>query len=1053
MKHFYWLLILFGNIVTTSYAIQSPVLIFPQANSTVSLKDLSGFTVNPKEPTARYISIRVWLNDPRTLIFEDAKNLTATEATQPVIFNSWDKSLLKPSQQYLIELKTLNANGGLLKQLYFTFFTSSTPLEVPKPLLITNNSLHDFYTVSFVFNSDGMSWTINANNAAARYITAEIFDKASGQLVNYQRNGASTVKLLTAQTALNNTEMSAFIQPLNRVPYPARMVLVTKDSLGNVIGQGEYDIVIHPRPLAENVSIAIVSPSEGQTNVSLSPIAQIQRPDSLLLFQISVAVAHYMIDTYPADWQGEDYHSEALSNTTSITSWQLPNLKAGTRYVLKVNYVVLGAPGTNPSTGKEATVTFTTQPGVSSSKPLLISPKPDSALVLSERGVFYKSMGTYTVNANNPLARSMNVKVLNAKTGEQINYVRGGPVSEIYLQDAQAATSNVSRTQFIYEGSISEGITGKPFGGKVSIITYDSLHVLLDSASYPITVIPRPFSKDIPIQLLSPTPGQSNVALPVQVRIKHPDTTPFTDIEFVYSGYEIDQYPADWQGSDFRKNTTVKRYFSGSIGSWDIDSLQPGTTYQLKLNYTVFNTLDADPYVNLDTIITFTTRPVISSGKPLLLSPKPDSVMVLSQRGVFGLSMGSYVVNANNTIARSMDVRFYNTQTGQRIDYVRSEPVSLFYFANAQQATSDVTRTLYISTPNTGKLFDARVDMITYDSLHTRLDSVSYAIKILPRPLGKDLPLTFLSPTPGQNNVALPVQVRIQEPTFSPFTDIDISYEYYLIDRYPADWQGSDFRKRMLSTNFPVGATPTWQIDSLQAGTTYQMKLSYLIIGALDSRPYLRLDTTILFTTAPAQGSNPLLLWPANNATVRVCDSTNALFNANNDNARMLSIKVFRNDPRQLLREYSYQLSDAMAATKTIAVPDLFQQLNASGQYLIEVKTQTSSGGLIAQQYFTLFTSGCSSAARKVLSENIESSLHSIVSPNPSVTDFKLQLHSGYNKAIVEVISIDGRIINQYNAQGNSQIQINGNGLQPGMYLIRVKGNDGKIEQFKIVKQ
>ncbi len=798
MKHFYLLLVFISSIFTTSYAINSPVLLSPQANSTVTISSLSGFEANANEPTARKLTIKVMLNDPRTLVYQNsAPFATATEATTPVPFLFSGSNPLKAGQQYLVELKTESANGSLLKQQYFTFFTSSQ--TVGEPLLVKPAVNDTVYLRSAYLNYDGTTMTVNANEPRATRIAINVFHAITGEQVNYQREGAATAKgFATPAEATQNTELSMFIANLHHEKvYPAKIFLSTYASGGALLAQKQFNVFIKPRPSVDSVYALFTNPTEGQTGVSLQPTISLRESEEIEKHGIRFIITSYELDRYPADWQGEDYQKLVFNGggTSLEKSWKPTTaLKPGTKYLVQVSYTILDG---SRYAMKKALLEFTTAPV--SSKPLLISPKPDSVLYLVN--ALYREQASWTVNANDSRARSVTAQIFDQASGVEVSYL------------------------------------------------YDR-------------------------------------SLPIQV------------------------------------------------------SLSAATATQ-------------------------------------------------------NVQMGSFV-NPLNHVA-----------------------------------------------------YSARIVLTTKDSLGNVIGQGEYKLTVKPRPLAQDVNLTIVAPVNGQSNVALPVAVQVQRPDNIAVHGVSIGIVLYSIDRYPADWQGDDYQQQRV----PFSSS-SWQIPNLKPNITYELSIVYLVGGAANGN-ISGVDKTVktVFTTAPAPNSNQLLLWPANNQTVSVCDSSDVLVSANNKNARKLVVKLLRNDPRMLVQEYVYTLADSTAAMQTIHIADVFGQLTANGQYLFEVKALDAWGGLLKQQYYTLFTSSCSSSSARMALQGAEIPQQSLVSPNPSTSDFQLRLHNGYDKATVEVVSMEGRIINQYKVAGNSNVSIKGSGLKPGLYLIRITGNAGLSEQFKIVKQ
>ncbi|MDJ1501556.1 T9SS type A sorting domain-containing protein [Xanthocytophaga agilis] len=793
MKHFYLLLVFIGSFVMSSYGVNSPLLLAPQNGATINLNTLSGFNVNANEPTTWKLYIKVSINDPRQLVYENSHTFTSTDqTTEPFLFPFSNGNPLEPNHQYLVELKTVDAANALISQEYFTFFTSSA--EKTSPLLVSPSSGDTLYLTGAI-TFDAAKWTVNANNPNARSISTEIFDVATGQELTslFPGDPFPISKSLTAQTALTNVELQSYVSYIRQQPYAARVVLTTKDSLQNIIGQSEYPIIIKPRPLGTDVNLSIISPVNGQTGVSTSPTVTVQKPSDIAVHGVGILVDFYTIDKYPMDAQGEDYRMVWVSNISTITSWQIPNLKPGTTYELNIHYLVSGARGNPSGTSKNVRITFTTAP-----QPLLVSPSPGDTLYVKKS--IYHTEVEWTVNSNNPNARSITAQIFDVATGTQIDYQYDPFPTRVGLT-AQTALNNVKMTSFIQD------LRQEPYAARLVLITRDSLQNIIGQGEYPIIIKPLPLAADIFLTITSPVNGQTNVSTSPSITVQRPAGLDRHGITVSLYSYKIDKYPADNQGEDYR---FVTLQGTPSISTWQIPGLKPGTTYEMEILYVI------------------------------------------------------------------------------------------------ERAGGDIS--------GTGK------------------------------------------------------------------------------------------------------------------------------------------TVKTIFTTAPDQGTNSLLLWPANNQSVTICNNQDVLVNANDSTARTLIVKVLKNDPRQLVQDYMYALNGT-TATQTISMAGVVQQLLANQQYLIEATTKNASGTILRQQYFTVFTTGCSQSAARIGSPEVELPQKSVISPNPSAGDFQVQLHSGYGKAKVEIVSLEGRIIANYETEGNHAVLMNGSSLKPGLYLVRITGNAGLREQFKIVKQ
>ncbi|MDJ1480239.1 T9SS type A sorting domain-containing protein [Cytophagaceae bacterium YF14B1] len=790
MKHFYVLLILVSSLFSTSYAASSPTLLSPQPNTTVNLSSFPGITVSANDTTARKISIKVWVNDPRTLVYESSKTLAdAWEASQSVRFSAI--STLVPKQQYLLEVKTQRANGSMIDQRYFTFFTGSE--SGAPPVLVNPVETQKWYVCQNERKIINDVITINANNPSARKATVKIYNKLTGQSIGWTAwpdSRSIVINFANAQEATTDQTIGINLDERTASEFDAVFEISTWTADDAQLSKKYYTVPVVVRQFYRVLLAKFVSPLDGDTGVALQPLIRLTRPvetekpgcDRPVIFDT------YEIDRYPADWQGEDYQVQKFGDTTS--SWKLPvALKPGVKYQVKVTYLNGGA----PFPPLEVTETFTTV-SRSVSHPLLISPVPDSTLYLVSF-VMNRDGGYLTVNANDARARTIRADIFKKSTGEQVDYQRNGGITYTLLT-AETAQENVSVSAFI------QPFDRTPYAAEVLLTTRDSLGAMLGQSRYNITIKPRPADSTIAVEFIDPVQEQTNVSLRPTIRVRETQNLPPHELYLFYTSYEIDRYPADWQGSDYQLDLVKSR----GITSWQPAAmLQPNTSYQVRVKYVV----------------------------------------------------------------------------------------------------------------------------------------------------------------PGY--------------------------------------------------------------------------------GSLDKQSILT------FTTGPAPSTDPLLIWPADNSSVSLCDADTLQVNANDANAKTLSVKIFRNDPRQLINEYTYVFDNPSQATQVVHIPNNTQSMLANQQYLIELKTLAGNGSLLKQKYFTLFTTSCSSGARLV--GNLEPAQTSVAFPNPSATDFQVQLHGGYQKAKLTVFAADGRIVGEQEGQGNSAVLIKTNNLPAGLYLIRISDRTGIREQLKVVKQ
>jgi hypothetical protein len=108
-----------------------------------------------------------------------------------------------------------------------------------------------------------------------------------------------------------------------------------------------------------------------------------------------------------------------------------------------------------------------------------------------------------------------------------------------------------------------------------------------------------------------------------------------------------------------------------------------------------------------------------------------------------------------------------------------------------------------------------------------------------------------------------------------------------------------------------------------------------------------------------ALGSNPKLIYPADRSMFNTCTDRKVFsVNANDSLARIVYIKVLRNDPRELLYSYTKALTPqtSIQAVEIQTYPDKY--FLEAGQYLIEVKTADANLKIIGLRYFTIFAVG-----------------------------------------------------------------------------------------------
>ncbi|MDJ1496447.1 T9SS type A sorting domain-containing protein [Cytophagaceae bacterium DM2B3-1] len=672
---------------------------------------------------------------------------------------------------------------------------------------------------------------------------------------------------------------------------------------------------------------------------------------------------------------------------------------------------------------------FTFFTGTQNAVPLLVSPVETAKWYVcqNERQIINDVI---TINANNSSARKATVKIYNKQTGQSIGWTAWPDSRSIVIPFANAQEATTNRTIGINldEKTFSE------FDAVFEISTWSANDALLSKKYYTVPVVVRRFYRVLQAKFVSPMDGDTGVSLLPVIRLTRPVETekPGCDRPVIFDTYEIDRYPADWQGEDYQ----VKA-FGDTTSSWRLPvALKPGVKYQVKVTYRN----GGAPFPPLEVSETFTTiaRPL---SQPLLVSPAPDSTLYLVPF-IMSSNGGDVTVNANDSRARYIRIDIFKTSTGEKVNYQRNGGVT-YKLLTAETAQENVSAGAFINGFD-GTPYAAEVLLTTKDSLGAMIGQSKYNITIKPLPADSTLVVEFIDPVQGQTNVPLRPTIRVREPENISQHQLYIFYGSYEIDRYPADWQGSDYQLDLVLNR---GITSWQPAATLQPNTTYQVRVEYLVPGYGSSDK----QSILTFTTGPAASTDPLLIWPAGNSSVSLCNVDTLQVNANDANAKKLSVKVWRNDPRQLINEYTYVFDSSSQATQLLHIPNNTQNMLANQQYLIELKTLAGNGSLLKQKYFTLFTTACSSGAR--LAGNLEPAQTSFAFPNPSATDFQVQLHGGYQNAKLTVIATDGRIVGEQEGQGNSAVLIKTNNLPAGLYLIRISDRTGIREQLKVVKQ
>ncbi len=73
------------------------------------------------------------------------------------------------------------------------------------------------------------------------------------------------------------------------------------------------------------------------------------------------------------------------------------------------------------------------------------------------------------------------------------------------------------------------------------------------------------------------------------------------------------------------------------------------------------------------------------------------------------------------------------------------------------------------------------------------------------------------------------------------------------------------------------------------------------------------------------------------------------------------------------------------------------------------------------------------------------------ISPNPFTQSTQITLPQTYHSIALAVYDIQGKLLMQQNCTGCSQIQLNRNGLNSGLYFLKLTLDDRWVETGKVV--
>ena len=394
----------------------------------------------------------------------------------------------------------------------------------------------------------------NANNPQARKLSYKLFLNDPRQLLQEH--------VVTFASSAEATQNASVVLSNSIKPKQQYLIeLKTLDAKGNMIKQ-EYFTFFTSDKNSESPLPQLISPADGATGVALKPTLQV-KPFPATACGSGIESVYFAVDTYPADWQGSDMQSTTFAG--GVYSWQVPNpLAPGTKYQVKV---IFQAPGAVSSTNVlTSEYTFTTEASIiRESKPVLVTPAPDAPLVYCDLVPFVG----ISVNPNNAKARKVYI------TG--IGSMDCCPDNGISLTPQQAMGTVGASFRIGYpNGSYSAYQLGEVRMKELKITTVDSLGNVLAENTYMVpTTGPNRKAPDF----MSPLAGATDVSLTPMIQMEEYLANSCEHMAFI--SYEIDTYPADWQGSDYIKANVVS-----SASQWQCPtSLLSNTKYEVRVNY------------------------------------------------------------------------------------------------------------------------------------------------------------------------------------------------------------------------------------------------------------------------------------------------------------------------------------------------------------------------------------------------------------------------------------------------------------------------------------
>ncbi|MDJ1496322.1 T9SS type A sorting domain-containing protein [Cytophagaceae bacterium DM2B3-1] len=295
-------------------------------------------------------------------------------------------------------------------------------------------------------------------------------------------------------------------------------------------------------------SPVLVSPADRSTVNILAPVViKVQAND--------VAAKKIYLKVLLNDPRKLAYETNQAVVSGQPNSFSVPGstLKAGQQYLIEVKTVTTSG---QLISQKYYTIFTVAQPLPVQTKPLLLSPTDTLELYEISRGF------GLTVNPNNPNARKI---VVNFELGSV-----QGPSSGFALTAQQANQPLAVGFNFNATGLPRNQVMLK----KLVLTCSDSLGTVLAENIYSVPVIIR---TPVGPQFISPAPGATGVSLTPTIVTGNYSTKEC--LQWVFSSYEIDTYPADWAGVDH-----IYAQVASNANQWTVpQTLKPNTKYEVRV--------------------------------------------------------------------------------------------------------------------------------------------------------------------------------------------------------------------------------------------------------------------------------------------------------------------------------------------------------------------------------------------------------------------------------------------------------------------------------------